>query len=729
MGLPDTSLGEPLGTPFGLSGDDADELAKEIYQGHKDGKDAKRERDLTAEKYLVHIDGEGDGQWADIFDGARVVIPPNMAGGLRLQDNLLEVMCRHAVSQLTSQPFQVLADSKADKQSRDRARVDTLFGNETIRRQSANRKVASALRFAAAYGHCPIHAVWRDDRRAEAYQPIYDVPEDGGGYGPDGVRPEMRRGFVDLYVGDPWDTVYNEGATVDSVHWYSYGRVLPITQVKETFSHAPGIEELKGATDLPSASRFQRIQAKWDYQYGVGIHGTAGVAGGFGGDELVAIICRETAPGVLEEWPDGRLEIIGVSGIADTDTDSVAQSSGTPMLLHRGPLPGGRFSATRFYMGFRGDDVLGRPYVADIDDDQVVYNQLHTLEVEWLKRFARPQWMVSPGGLVDDTATTEDDGIVEYMGDRPPQLAYPPAGRSPYADKMDRIFQGMARKAGWQAASRGEADSGDSGAKVVALAKADDTIFGPITQGVKDSLSEMLTTCQQLAKEYMVVPQAVTTVTGEDFSYLARPYITQDELSDDPPHYEVVSGFGATMEAKANQLLNLRKAGLLTDDEFWRMYPDSTMRPPEIGSQHLKRKRALERAEAIHVVAQGLRETMKDMAPRLVPQAVQKVQERYPVHWTDDPMMSVEALVQVVQDSQSDPIAVQIAEAFLGQYRQMMQQAAGPPAQPGPPGPGRRGPSGPQQRRPRPDRPSGPSQAARPPSARTRALPAQRGTA
>lgn len=709
MGLPSPDASRSIGaTPFGISEAEATRIAKEIRDGHLKGKEAKRQHDLTAEKYLIHIDGEGDSQWADIVDGSRVRVPPNIAGGLRLQFNLERPLVVNMVAYHTAQRFQVVAHAKADKASRDRAKVDTLWANQFIRRQRINQTIAEATFFGAAYGHCPVHAIWRDDLTSDVYEPIYHTTDEMGQMG----AQAPRKGFVDAYCGDPWATVYNPGAKRSSVQWYTYDRVLPLGLIQQTFGHVPGVQDLKGKKDLPSASRFQRIIRKWTGIGTEGAHGSAAILGDWKGEELISVICREVAPGVLPKWPRGRLEIVAISGAAESDEESVSGRGGTPFLIHQGPLPGGRFSATRFYSGFRGDDVLGKPYISDIDDLQVYLNQLVTLEAEWLRRFARPGLLVGPGGLVDDTVTTEDDAIIEYNGDKEPKYLLPTHGSaaSIYAPTIERVMDQMFRIGGWQAASRGESQSGDAAAKVVALMRADDTLFGPDNNSIRESLVELVQTGHALAAEHMDIPQEVTGITGEDLSFLSEPYLTRDMLSDEPPMFEVVSGFGATPEATAKQLVELvgmqgaDGKPLLTTDDFWRLYPDHSLRPPEIGAKHLREKHALTVNAVIEEIAKGLTGQFKDQAVQLVPQAIQMLMQRFPPNLTDPPELHIETLDMIVQDDDTDPVAREIAKARQQFYMMRMQAAMAPQqsqtedteARPGPgKGPSQKGPQSP----------------------------------
>src|SRR5512146_3247167 len=53
----------------------AKRLASEVFEGHKKALRSRRQADLLREKLLLHIDGSGDSQWADILGGVRVAIP------------------------------------------------------------------------------------------------------------------------------------------------------------------------------------------------------------------------------------------------------------------------------------------------------------------------------------------------------------------------------------------------------------------------------------------------------------------------------------------------------------------------------------------------------------------------------------------------------------------------------------------------------------------------------
>lgn len=51
----------------------ADEVASGIVTFHREGLSRRRDMDLTAEKYAIHL--QGDGQWAELYRGQKVVTP------------------------------------------------------------------------------------------------------------------------------------------------------------------------------------------------------------------------------------------------------------------------------------------------------------------------------------------------------------------------------------------------------------------------------------------------------------------------------------------------------------------------------------------------------------------------------------------------------------------------------------------------------------------------------
>lgn len=685
-------------------------LAREVADTHKRGLEARARTDLTREKYLIHIDGEGDGQWADIVYGSQVGVPLNISGGLRLQYNLLRPLVDNWVAYHTAQEFQVVANPRPSAKSRDQSRIDTIWANDLIRRQSMNSVLSEALFFAAAFGSCPVHVAWRDDMSLDLYEPFYDPRP------PEESKMALRPGRIDIWPGDPWATAYNPGAKRGSFHWVTCDRVLPAQIVRDTFAHLPGIENVTGRDGAVSASRFQRVMNRWGMSQGA--HGTAAVTSSMNGEELVATVWREVLPGYDSRYPKGRLQVVALVGTDDAGPGA-SNVGGEAFLLHDGVLPGGMSSVVPVMGGFRGDDVLGKPYVADLDDLQVILNQYVTLEAEFLRRFARPPLIITAGGLVDDTVTTEDDAILETTEPQfRPEFLYPPAqGANVYDRAIERTMDQMFRLGGWQAASRGESKSGDPAAKVVALMEADDTVFAPVNRALRQSVVRVLQTGHRLAKRYMTLPYMLQHVVGEDLAYLAEPYIKASDLSDDPPEYTVVSGYGATPEAKTKQLMGyVTTKGsdgrpLMDTEEFWRLNPDQSIRPPEITAKHQVEARALWIIKAITQVAADLREQFGPQADQFAEQAHQILMRDFPPRRDDPPQLHVRTLSQVTQDESADPIARQLATARQSIYFDILAgqaaQQAGPPQKPGEPQ------SQPQPQR-RPSRPGAGQAVARP---------------
>lgn len=668
---------DPEPTIYGTR--EGERLAREVGEFHKRGLSKRRLRDLTAEKYLLHIDGEGDAQWADILHGSRVTIPPHLSGGPRTQENYLRPMVDNMVAYHTTMPMR-FAVAKALGRDRESSLIDQALANHVSRVQRWNALFAEGMYIAAAYGFCPIHCYWRDQVSASGYDPIYDF---GGGV----------PGSVDTWVGDPWDTVFHAGAKRTSVHGFSYGRTLPIELVRSAFEHVPDIERLEGTDRLPSASRFQQTARRW-VDGARDIHGSATIYGGLGGQELVALICREVLPGVLPDWPEGRLEVIALDGSASTDSGN-AQGTygyGRPRLLHIGPLPGGIPSMIRLYSTFRFDDVLGKPYVADLDDLQMLYNQLSTYANEYIRRSVRAPIAV-PEGTDLDTMIWDDNAMLEVpLGTTAmPQFASLP--RSPIdvlERQLSRIEQAMFRIGGWQAASRGEGSSGDSGRKVLALARADDTVHGPVNQRFKETAEDLAGIVWRLYKAYGDVP-SLLDIVGEEAAYLADMFVSKDRLSDRPPSYALVSGFGATTEAKAEQLMQMVAAKgadgepIMSTAAMRAAWPDDSMfaehddpeatlrRRPRVINAAIRRL-AIEVYKANEQLAQL--PAGHPMTEQLAQQLIAQIDQEFPILMDDDIQEHVRVLSLLTQDESEPPLARAIATLRQRMYYQWAQQQA-----------------------------------------------------
>lgn len=662
--------------PFGMGEAERERVARDVVERHKRAKRNRTQRDLLAEKYLIHTDGEGDGQWADIWNGTAIRVPPKIGSATRLQRNLLRPMVENFVSYHTAIPFRALDLPIGDRRARDAARVNTALANHMIRSQNLNGIFAEAMGFAAVYGHCPVHAYWRWDYSRDGYDPLYVTEEEAAQYG--GMRP----GYVDFWVGDPWSTTYNEGATRRSVHKITYERTLPYDLVAAAFQHVPEVAagKLRGNDRLPSAARYQRVIRAWSDPF-ASPHGSNVLDGGAGGEELVALVCEEVAAGIDPKYPRGRLRIVAVNGAATLDDRLGAKSSnGAALLLHDGPLPGGLFSAERVYSTTSFDDVLGKPYVADLDDLQVQLNQLVTLRVERLRRFIRSQLTAQAGSLEDDSLVTEDDAVLYYTGERPSFLEPPQADvglEAAIKETQDQMF----RIAGWQAASRGEGKAGDAAAKIVALAQADDSIHGPINRDFQAAVCRLLRVGHALHKQYQTLPMLVQQV-GSDLGHLAQSWIEAKDLSETPPNYVLTQGY-ASPESRMQQLLSLVAARdgagtpLMTADEFWEKCPDSELRPIGSEADRVRKSRPKQILAEIESAAAGMGE-QQDPAQiaAIAAQLSQHFNTKYPILRTDDPQYHVSVYDEVVQDEQANPIARAIVRMRQDWYFSWMEQMA-----------------------------------------------------
>ena len=252
-------------------------------------------------------------------------------------------------------------------------------------------------------------------------------------------------------------------------------------------------------------------------------------------------------------------------------------------------------------------------------------------------------------------------------------------------NKIQRIEAGMFRKGGWQAASRGESKTGDAAAKVVALARADDTVHGPTNQRFRESAAQFMGICWNLMKEYGDVPWLVD-IAGDEIAHLIKPYIDRSQLSEMLPIYRLTSGFGATTENKAQTLMNLwgmvdPKTGerAISTRQFKKQYPDRSLWPDELDPQEMRERRA-------KVVNQGVREVVKSFREEygLDPQQVTGMQNpmveqiaqhlwpiidgQYPIMMDDDSTAHLEALSTMTQDESEDSIVRRIAMLRQDQF-------------------------------------------------------------
>ncbi len=657
--------------------------AIDIGKFHQQGLRRRRYHDLTCEKYMIHIDGEGENQYADLYNGERIEIPYNLSGAARSQNNLLRPMVDNMVAYHTTMQFRFVVDCRPDREARERAAIEQAFANYIAQRQHMNAIYAEGMYMAAAFGHTPLHSFWRDDINYDPYEPVHQPTL------VEGEQPMQgpRRGALDMFVGDPFDTIYGVGATRGSIERMTYGRVLGAGLVRQAYPHVKGIE---GSTQLSSSSRFQRTVRKW-LQSSTSLHGTAAVMSGHSDEELIALIYREIAPGIDQLYPAGRLTIIALNGSATTDESDAGggatSSYGSPLWLHDGPLPGGCFSNVQLYSANRFDDVLGKPFVADLDEDQIQLNQLETLVNEFVRRSVRAP-LVTAGVLADDTAAYMDDGELEVdpgSAFMPHYLELPYRHISLLENKINRLETGMFRKGGWQAASRGESRSGDSGAKVVALARADDTVHGPTNQRFRETAEAHMVINWKLAKQYMDVPWLMD-IAGDELNHLVEPYVDRTQFGEEPPVFRLTSGFGATTEAKGQQLMELwgmvdPQTGerVLTTKQFKKLWPDKGAWPDEMDPQEMRERRPKVINQGIRTAARQVREEygldpsqVRGMSHPVVLQAAQyiwgQIDQEYPLMMDDDAEVNIEALSTMTQDESEDPISRRVAMFRMDQF-------------------------------------------------------------
>lgn len=690
--------------PYGPLGpqtpDEARKIANGTVERHRKGKAKKRLHDLTAEKYLIHVDGENDGQWAEIMGGSIVMVPPRPGTFIRLQQNLLQPIMSHFVAYLCGIPFKTVAEAPLGRRARDKSRMATVLANHTISDQKLNSLLAEAMYIAGIYGHCPVHGTWRYGSRA--INPLGNVP---------GMPP----GYVDFWIGDPWDTVYNDGATRNSVHRMSYGRVIPTQILKNAFPEHPQIGKLKGTTDSSATgSTFDRIARKWHSMNQV-LRAASYISAGESSEDLTSVLCEEVVPGYDPMYPEGLLRIVALSGRAESGSGAVG-GGGDNILLHQGPLPAKRLSAVRFYSLNRFDNVLGKPYVAAIDDLQIQLNNVVTMRSVRLAKYSNPRVTAPRGaGIEEDSFWADSDAILFYNGTDRPDFMTPPMGNPDYDASIAEIEAQMFRISGWQAASRGEANAGDSGTKVNFLAKADDTIFSPIRQGFEAAFSELMALGHALTRENAQGQPFLANIVGDELSYAIDPWVRAEDLDHLDPQFKVVSGFGASPEALAETLQALVQipaadGPLMTSDEFWDRYPNPALRPHRPNIKATKRMRLnsinylIERLcdEAEGQYAEQVQQ-MPQMAAQLAVVIEETVLRKYPLLRTEDWGMSLEALDEIIHDPNSSGMKRNVCELRMNRcYEELMRlQGAGAPAggpQDGPPNapPGQNGGDSPE---------------------------------
>jgi len=673
----------------------AESIATEIREFHWRGLRSRKHRDLTAQKYLLHVDGEGGSQWYDLYHGQRLKIPTSLSGVSRVQNNQLRPIVDNYVAHLTTQPYRMVVEASMSREAREAALIDQALINNQIYEQSWNALMAEAKYMAACYGFCPIHAAWRDDMTYDPYESI--IARDQFGNPVIGPRP----GMLDNWVGNPFDTIFDSGSRRTSIHRQTYGRVLPADLVRQAF----GRMDLEGNERLPSASTYQRIVQQWTQAASM-VHGSSMMSMGWGHDELITCIYDEILPGILPEWPNGRLSIIALQGMSGTSREEARGGIGTPTLLWQGELPGRCFSTVNIYSHQRADDPTGKPFVADIDDDQIQLNQLESMVNEYLRRASKPP-LASTGGVNVQSINYYGDTLLEMEPLGPGSvemryLEYPARHVGILESKINRVLEGMYRKGGWQAASRGEMKG--SGKAIIALQQADDSIFGPIAQRTKEELEAFARLNWKLAKQYMDVPRMIGLI-GDEVAHLAEPYVDRTMMSERPPIFRLVSAFGTSTEAKAQQLMNLfglvdqRGEQVIGTRELRRHWPDSSLFRAIDDPAEVRERRPRIINATIRKVAKQFRQVYPQMGDTMADPMVQQagmmlaqyVDQIHPALMDDDIQEHITVLSVITQDETEDALARRIAVFrqnqfwmwLAGQQEQVAAQQAAAAAQGG----------------------------------------------
>ena len=650
----------------------ASEFARNIVQRHRDGLKTRRYMDLTAEKYAIHLDGEGDGQWADLFDGQRIVIPQAFPGQMRVTENLLRPIVDNAVAYHTTMPFRFVVEAKPDRDAKARAVIDQALINYMAGQQRWNRAFAEAMYIAMVAGNCPIHAFWRDDLTTDPYDPV--------GYGSeDEMQGQIRKGLIDTFVGDPWDTVYNAGAKRNSRHQMSWGRTVPLSVLKNAFPEAQG---LTGSKKLPSAARWQRTMHSWAIN-GLGTHGSAAMRThrSDSGDELISLLCQEIAPGIDPEYPQGRITLVAVQGTASVSISDGGQSTdGQAVVLHDGPLPASRFSSVLVYSANRFDDIHGKPFVGDLDDLQVGLNQGLSARAEYLRRSVRPP-LIDPG-IVNDTAVWEDDSRLEMdpTAQTMPSFLQLKVDAATLNRHIEELRNAMFTIGGYQAASRGEANAGDAASKVKFLAEADDTIHGPTNQRFREAVEEFARLNHALFREYGDIPWLVD-ISGSEYAHMTDTWIDRNMVSQEDPSCKLVSGNGATVASKITELSNLVTVKgadglpLMTTKQFRAAYADQSVYPNEEETQETRERHAKAIVAKLRKFGNEMEQQMGEMAqdPTFIAAMHAKFTETWPIRPDDDPMAHFDALSSITQDDQEGELTRKLASYRQATYQMWLQ--------------------------------------------------------
>lgn len=645
-----------------------DATASHIFEQHIKGLRARRNRDLISEKLLLHVDGSGDNQWADIFENAQVTIP-RYVSEYRKTENLLRQVVDHAVANHTTMPLRYFVDSSPDRKARETALVDMVWANYLAEVQDFRGVFTEALYQAMSMGFCPTHGYWRDDAAQDWFESFY------ADAGAEQLMQLIGRGpgMIDVFAGNPWDTVFAKAARRGSTGWVSYGRLMDGTLFRSFFNHIPEAANLTGSTRIPSAAEFQRIARDWQMQ-GLSVHGSPVIENAPDDtQDLVAVIAREIAPGYAPDFPDGRLQIIAVPG--NVDTRRGIGNASQAVLVADQKLPGGDYSWENFYSDHRGTDIHGKPWVEALDEAQVDLNIALSKRWEYINKMLNAP-IITPGGAIgEDMADLGGYNMIEVEPTlanwRPGVMQWPEglvnALSAEIEDKRRSIYTG----GGYQASSRGEAPGSRTAYRaILALQQADNTIHGPVNERYRRSACNFMGRCHSQMRRYADAPWLVTIV-GDEYSYLVDPFIDRTRLSDKPPRYKLVNAFGASPELRAQEVLELMQTRgadgqpFLRTDEARKQYPNTTIFDDNGDPKAVMRRRAKTVAKAFENEARQYREAtgLQDgqlNSPNVQQAAMaifQKMEVMYPRLRDDDLEAHLASYSEVIQDETADPIA------------------------------------------------------------------------
>ena len=657
------------------------ELARSLVRMHRAGLRARRQRDLLSEKLLLHIDGTGDFQWAEIYDGQKVVIP-RLISDYRKTENVHRLIEDTAVAHHTTMPLRYLAEASSDRVAKSKAIVDTVWGNHLSHEQDFNGLFSDALYLAMPAGFCPVHRYWREDASLN-YEPAGPVEAAGPG-------------TLDCFLGNPFGTVFDSGAKRGVIHWASYERVLPAKMIRDKYSHIKGVDKLEGSPRLTSAASFQRIASAWRMG-DIGIHGS-GILDQRRDDrdddeELMLLVCREILPGVDAQYPGGRIQLVAVPGAVDLRRGE--GDGDNAVLLVEQDLPAGDFSFTNFYSHSRGEDVHGKPWVEDLDGLQVDLNIAKSKRWEAVvKMFDAP--IVAPGGAIhEDMAELGGYNLLEIEPSlaawRPRQMEFAQGVLAALDKEIEELRRAIYTGGGYQASSRGESPGSRTPYRaIVALQQADNSIHGPTNVRFQRSACDFLRGCWRQMKAYGDKPWLVSIV-GDEYAHLVTPYIDNSQLSDRPPNYKLVNTFGSSPELRAQEVLDLMKTAgadgepFLSTEEARRLYPNFLVTADATNPKAVQRRRAKTVAEAfVHLAAEFRKQSKMEeesIAHPWVQQAALQVaavvEDQFPRMRDDDLMAHLAAYTEVTQDETADPIARLAAKIRQDSYYEWQAMQAG----------------------------------------------------